>query len=202
MKESESSIQTVLDSIFNPLSKKRIKELGLTEQDEGKYVARLYQEIDGCGRESAIATGLSTMSDQAASRSSYPPLLGCFGHYTSLRNYDANLSRHEKAGEWLVTFDLISASMYGDADFTLVHYLPYFLVPFYPLFQERGGERVQRNQADWDVRLSSTSTHTLSTAPYILLRDTASTDDEEQRGDIQIPLSWLAYRRCAPRRRL
>ncbi|TEB25929.1 P-loop containing nucleoside triphosphate hydrolase protein [Coprinellus micaceus] len=131
MKESESSIQTVLDSIFNPLSKKRVKELGLTEQDEGKYVARLYQEIDGCGRESAIATG-------------------CFGHYASLRNYDANLSRHEKAGEWLVTFDLISASMYGDADFTLAHYLPYFLVPFYPLFQERGGERVERNQADWD----------------------------------------------------
>lgn len=41
--------------------------------------------------------------------------------------------------------------MYGDADFTLAHYLPYFIVPFFPLFQERGGERVERNQADWEV---------------------------------------------------
>jgi hypothetical protein len=128
--------------------------------------------------------------------------IGCFGHYASLRNYDANLSRHEKAGEWLVTFDLISASMYGDADFTLAHYLPYFLVPFYPLFQERGGERVERNQADWDVRPFSTPTYTLSAVSYISLRDTASADDEEQRGDIQVPLSWLAYRSCAPRGRL
>ncbi|KAF5315882.1 hypothetical protein D9611_004969 [Ephemerocybe angulata] len=131
MKEAEHSVQVVLNNLFSPLSKKRVKELGLTEQDEAKYVSRLYHDIDGSGRESAIATG-------------------CFGHYATLRNFDANLTRHEKAGEWLLTFDLISASMYGDADFSLTHYLPYFLVPFYPLFQERNGERVERNQADWD----------------------------------------------------
>lgn len=67
MKESENSVQTVLDNLFNPLSKKRVKELGLTEQDEGKYVARLHQEIDGCGRESAIATGKSIAADRSAS---------------------------------------------------------------------------------------------------------------------------------------
>jgi len=42
--------------------------------------------------------------------------------------------------------------MYTDGDFALNQYLPYTLVPFYPLFQERGGERVERNQADWEVR--------------------------------------------------
>lgn len=57
MKEAENSVQSVLNSLFSPLSKKRVKELGLTEQEEGKYVARLYQEIDGSGRENAIATG-------------------------------------------------------------------------------------------------------------------------------------------------
>ena len=44
--------------------------------------------------------------------------------------------------------------MYSDGDFALNQYLPYTLVPFYPLFQERGGDRVERNQADWDVSLT------------------------------------------------
>lgn len=42
--------------------------------------------------------------------------------------------------------------MYTDGDFALIQYLSYTLVPFYPLFQERSGERVDRNQADWEVR--------------------------------------------------
>jgi hypothetical protein len=41
--------------------------------------------------------------------------------------------------------------MYNDGDFALIQYLPYTLVPFYPLFQHRGGDRVERNQADWEV---------------------------------------------------
>lgn len=41
--------------------------------------------------------------------------------------------------------------MYLDGSFALSQYLPYTLVPFYPLFQERGGQRVERNQADWEV---------------------------------------------------
>jgi chromosome transmission fidelity protein 18 len=83
----------------------------------------------------------------------YEPNLsaGCFGHYATLRQHDANLSRHEQANEWLATFDTFSSAMYSDGDFALNQYLPYALVPFYPLFQERGGDRVERNQADWDV---------------------------------------------------
>jgi chromosome transmission fidelity protein 18 len=41
--------------------------------------------------------------------------------------------------------------MYNDGDFALNQYLPYTLVPFYPLFQQRGGDRVERNQDDWAV---------------------------------------------------
>ena len=83
----------------------------------------------------------------------YEPNLsvGCFGHYATLRQHDANLSRHERANEWLATFDTFSSAMYSDGDFALNQYLPYTLVPFYPLFQERGGDKVERNQADWDV---------------------------------------------------
>lgn len=60
-----------------------------------------------------------------------------------------------------MTFDLLSAAMYSDGEFALAQYLPYTLVPFFPLFNERGGPKVERNSADWDVR------HFLST-PVIL----------------------------------
>jgi hypothetical protein len=33
-----------------------------------------------------------------------------------------------------------------------MHYLPYMVVPFYPLFQERGAQKVERPKADWEVR--------------------------------------------------
>ncbi|KAG6910312.1 hypothetical protein DXG01_011709 [Tephrocybe rancida] len=134
MKEGDSSLNTVLNNIFNPLTRKRAKELALTEEEEGRYVARLSREIDGSGRESSIA-------------------LGCFGHYATLRQHDANFHRYEKANDWLITFDVLSSGMYTNGDFALSPYLPYTLVPFYPLFQERGGPRVERNQADWEARI-------------------------------------------------
>ncbi|KAJ7157004.1 P-loop containing nucleoside triphosphate hydrolase protein [Mycena crocata] len=132
MKEADSSLVSVLNSLFTPLTRKRVKELALTEVEESKYVGRLSREVDGCGRENSIA-------------------VGCFAHYATLHQHDANFSRYEKANEWLVTFDLLSAAMYSDGDFALIQYLPYTLVPFYPLFKERGGQRVERNQADWEA---------------------------------------------------
>ena len=41
--------------------------------------------------------------------------------------------------------------MYSDGDFALHSYLSYFMVPFHPLFRERGGARVERDTADWEV---------------------------------------------------
>lgn len=67
-----------------------------------------------------------------------------------MRQHDANFSRYEKANEWLVTHDLFSAAMYSDGEFALLPYLPYTLVPFYPLFNQRG-THVERSQADWEV---------------------------------------------------
>jgi len=57
MKEGDTNYLSVLDSLFNPLSKKRTKELGLTDDEEGKYIDRLSREIDASGRESSIASG-------------------------------------------------------------------------------------------------------------------------------------------------
>ncbi|KAJ7583006.1 hypothetical protein C8J56DRAFT_1015638 [Mycena floridula] len=131
MGDGDMSITAVLTDLFVPLSKKRVKELGMNEEDENKYVARLSRELDACGKESSIA-------------------VGCFAHYATLRQHDANLSRYHKANEWLTTFDRFSAAMYNDGDFAMNQYLPYSLVPFYPLFHERGGPKIERNQADWE----------------------------------------------------
>ncbi|KAG6832058.1 hypothetical protein H0H92_005480 [Tricholoma furcatifolium] len=152
MKEADTSLNTVLNNIFAPLTKKRVKELALTEEEESRYVARLSHEIDASGRESSIA-------------------LGCFGHYATLRQHDANFSRYEKANDWLVTFDTFSAGMYTTGDFAMSPYLPYTLVPFYPLFQERGGERVERNQADWEnLQLTRQNEEILKTLSSCLRR--------------------------------
>ncbi|PPQ67464.1 hypothetical protein CVT24_011521 [Panaeolus cyanescens] len=131
MKQADTNVLSVLNSIFTPVSKKRAKNFVLDEEDETRYVARISREIDGSGRESTVATG-------------------CFGHYAKLRRHDATLARHEKANEWLSTYDRFSSAMYTDGDFALQPYLSYTLVPFHPLFKERGGEKVERNQTEWE----------------------------------------------------
>ncbi|KAF9014074.1 P-loop containing nucleoside triphosphate hydrolase protein [Cyathus striatus] len=131
MKEAETSVLTILNNLFSPMTKKRVKELGMNEEEEGRYVARLSHEVDGSGRENSIATG-------------------CFAHYATLKRHDATFTRYEKAMEWLMTFDRFSASMYTDGDFALIPYIPYTLVPFHPLFQERGNPRVERDHTDWE----------------------------------------------------
>ncbi|KAK7467394.1 Chromosome transmission fidelity protein 18 [Stygiomarasmius scandens] len=136
MKEADASLMTVLNNLFIPLSKKRVKDLN---EADSRYVSRLSHEIDSCGRESAIATG-------------------CFAHYATLRRHDPNFLRFEKANEWLMTFDYLSAAMYNEGDFALSPYLPYTLVPFYPLFQERGAPKIERNQDDWNnLQLTKTN---------------------------------------------
>ena len=57
MKQAETSVQSVLNNLFAPMSKRRVKELGLTEAEEAKYVARLSHEVDASGRESGVAVG-------------------------------------------------------------------------------------------------------------------------------------------------
>ena len=81
--------------------------------------------------------------------------VGCFEHYATLRKHDANLFRFLKAGEWLSTYDLFSGEMRSEREWALLQYLPFMLVPFYPLFQERGAPKVERPKADWEVSIGS-----------------------------------------------
>ncbi|KAF8633836.1 hypothetical protein AX15_001213 [Amanita polypyramis BW_CC] len=130
MKEADLTLNAILTDLFSPLSKKRVQELDLTEEEESRFVDRLSRAIEASGRESTIA-------------------VGCFAQYSKMRQHDGNFSRYEKATEWLITYDLFSAAMYSDGEFALMQYLPYTLVPFYPLFSQRGTQ-VERSQTDWE----------------------------------------------------
>ncbi|THG93472.1 hypothetical protein EW026_g7776 [Hermanssonia centrifuga] len=131
MKEADVSQTSVLNDLFCPMSRKRAKDLGIGEEEESRYVGRLSREIESSGAMDKIA-------------------IGCFEHYATLHKHDANFSRYLKAGEWLSTYDLMSGEMRTEREYTLMQYLPYMLVPFYPVFQERGAQKVERPKADWE----------------------------------------------------
>jgi chromosome transmission fidelity protein 18 len=57
MKEADSSVTSVLNSLFAPLSRKRVNELGMSEDEELKYVERLSREVTGSGKEDSVALG-------------------------------------------------------------------------------------------------------------------------------------------------
>ncbi|KAF8211876.1 P-loop containing nucleoside triphosphate hydrolase protein [Mycena galopus ATCC 62051] len=174
MKEADTSLISVVNSLFTPLTRKRVKELGLTEAEEIKYVGRLSREVDGCGRESSIA-------------------VASFAHYATLHQHDANFSRYEKANEWLVTFDLLSAAMYSDGDFALSQYLPYTLVAFYPLFKERGGQRVERSQTDWECTVQTRANEEIYKSLSRCLQTASTRNGGDYRHLVSTPILQLEF---------
>lgn len=60
MKEADSSTIGVLNDLFAPMTRKRVKELGMGEEEESKYVQRLSREVDTINNPSTIATGQTT----------------------------------------------------------------------------------------------------------------------------------------------
>lgn len=78
--------------------------------------------------------------------------LGCFEHYPNLNRHDSTFTKYSKAIEWLGSYDLLSNGMRSEREYGLMNYLPYMVVPFYPLFQERGAQKVERPKMDWEVR--------------------------------------------------
>ena len=149
IKENDSSFTTILGNLFAPLPRKRVKELGLSEQDELRYVSRLSADVDSSGSVDRVAIGLFFISLYFSSPNVHTT--GCFEHYIKMRHFDASLARHHKAAEWLATFDTFSGTMRSEREYGLLPYLPFSLVPFYPLFNERGGSKVERPKADWEV---------------------------------------------------
>ncbi|KAK7037989.1 chromosome transmission fidelity protein 18 [Favolaschia claudopus] len=180
MKEADTSLLSVVNSIFSPLTRKRVKELGLTEADESKFVGRISREIDGCGRENSVA-------------------VACFAHYATVHQHDANFSRYEKANEWLVTFDLLSAAMYSDGDFALSQYIAYTLVPFYPLFNQRGGQRIERSQADWEAAVQTRANEEIYKSLSRCLQTASTRHGGDYRHLVGTPVMQLEFAPCLNR---
>ena len=57
MKEAEASQISVLNDLFCPLQRKRVKDLGMTEEGESRYVGRLARNIDSTGAPDKVAIG-------------------------------------------------------------------------------------------------------------------------------------------------
>ncbi|KZT27298.1 P-loop containing nucleoside triphosphate hydrolase protein [Neolentinus lepideus HHB14362 ss-1] len=136
MKEADASLTSVLNDLFSPMSKKRVKEAGLTEEEETRYVDRLSREIEGSGATDKVA-------------------MGCFEHYTNLHRHDATFSRYEKANRWLIAYDHLSGTMRSEREYSLMPYLSYFVIPFYPLFHEKGAPKVERPKDDYENYLKT-----------------------------------------------
>lgn len=62
MKEADTSFVTVLNDLFSPMTRKRAKELGLTDTEEGKYVGRLSREVEATGALDKVALGPPCLS--------------------------------------------------------------------------------------------------------------------------------------------
>lgn len=57
MKQGDLTWTTVLNDLFAPMARKRTKDLGLTEEEEAKYVRRLSREVEGTGAMDRVAEG-------------------------------------------------------------------------------------------------------------------------------------------------
>lgn len=57
IKESDVSQTAVLNDLFAPMPRKRAKDLGLSEEDEARYVGRLSREVEASGAMDKIAIG-------------------------------------------------------------------------------------------------------------------------------------------------
>ena len=62
MKDEDGSVTSVMSNLFSPLSKKRVKEMGLCEMEENRYVGRLSADVDACGSTDRVAVGAITQS--------------------------------------------------------------------------------------------------------------------------------------------
>jgi chromosome transmission fidelity protein 18 len=156
MKEAESSVLSVLNGLFAPIPKSKVKELGLTEEEEARYTGRLAHQIESSDQIAKVAMGImfscfDYLENENMKLMRFWYQLGCFAHYPNLQKHDATLKRYNKAMDWLLTHDAFSTAMYNAGEYALGPYLPFSLVAFFPLFQERGGPKVERDQADWEV---------------------------------------------------
>ncbi|KAG8885565.1 hypothetical protein FRB97_000473 [Tulasnella sp. 331] len=134
MKEAETTNQAVWNDIFLPMSKKRVKDLGLNDVEKEKYVGRLTRMIEASGAPDKIMTG-------------------CFSHYANVHQQDPSWDRSNKLHAWFGAFDMFSSAMRLDQEYAMLAYLPYLVAPVHPLVCDAGNSKVSRPTADWECHV-------------------------------------------------
>ncbi|KAF8671864.1 P-loop containing nucleoside triphosphate hydrolase protein [Rhizoctonia solani] len=131
MKETESSVQSVWNDLFTPVTAKTRKHIsGASAVETDKYVSRLSRVIDNAG------------TDRVA--------VACFEHYTTLRkgrsSWDSLLAAHE----WFGWYDTLSMTIRTEQEYGLLPYQPYAITAFHHLFATLGNPKYERVNNDWD----------------------------------------------------
>ncbi|QRW27758.1 sister chromatid cohesion protein [Rhizoctonia solani] len=131
MKETESSVQSVWNDLFTPVTAKTRKHIsGASAMETDKYVSRLSRVIDNAG------------TDRVA--------VACFEHYTTLRkgrsSWDSLLAAHE----WFGWYDTLSMTIRTEQEYGLLPYQPYAITAFHHLFATLGNPKYERVNNDWD----------------------------------------------------
>lgn len=158
MKEAETTNQAVLNDIFLPMSKKRVKDLGLNDVEKGKYVGRLTRMIEASGAADKIMAGMffplltERGPDFPNALVLYCMMSGCFSHYANVHQQDPSWDRSNKLHGWFGAFDMFSSAMRLDQEYAMLAYLPYLVAPIHPLVCGAGNSKVSRPTADWEVR--------------------------------------------------
>lgn len=57
IKEADATFNSLMSVLFAPLPKKRVKEMGMNEEEEGRYVSRLSKDLEASGSLDRIALG-------------------------------------------------------------------------------------------------------------------------------------------------
>ncbi|KAL5635295.1 hypothetical protein ACGC1H_004171 [Rhizoctonia solani] len=131
MKETESSVQSVWNDLFTPVTAKTRKLIpGANAMEADKYVSRLSRVIENAG------------TDRIA--------VACFEHYTTLRKGRSSWASLLAAHEWFGWYDTLAMTMRTEQEYGLLPYQAYAITAFHPLFATLGNPKYERVNNDWD----------------------------------------------------
>ncbi|CAE6468219.1 unnamed protein product [Rhizoctonia solani] len=131
MKETESSVQSVWNDLFTPVTAKTRKLIpGANAMEADRYVSRLSRVIENAG------------TDRIA--------VACFEHYTTLRKGRSSWVSLLAAHEWFGWYDTLAMTMRTEQEYGLLPYQAYAITAFHPLFATLGNPKYERVNNDWD----------------------------------------------------
>ena len=129
-KDGGTSLGAVWDRLFRiPHDRKGAP----TGTEDGRYVERVLKDVQTCGEYEKLE-------------------LGCFEHYLGLRAPPDTFRAINRALDWVGAFDGFQGAIQRHQTYELLAYVPYAIVPWYPLFAHVANRRLDWPKADYEVR--------------------------------------------------